>query len=93
LTAVANAEIEHVLVKVKEVARTQTQYEEFSIEEIENSNKSVTEISIQDYIQIISRNIVNFAIEDISRYKKFSISIINLLLYIQSMDDWCQRKQ
>jgi hypothetical protein len=45
-TAVVNAEIEHVLVKIKEVARTQAQYKEFFIEEIENSNKLMTEILI-----------------------------------------------
>jgi hypothetical protein len=86
-TAVANAENKHALAKVKEIARTQAQHEKFSIEEIENPNESIIKISIQDYAQTISRNIVNFAMEGISRYKKFSISIINFLLYIQLMDD------
>jgi hypothetical protein len=87
LTAIANAEIEYALIKAKEIARMQTQYEKFSIEEIENSNKFVTEISIQDYIQIMSRNIVNFAMEDILRYEKFFIFMISFLLYIQLMND------
>jgi hypothetical protein len=87
LTTIANAEIKYILVKVKEVARTQAQYEKFFIEKTENSNKFMIKISIQNYAQIMSRNIVNFAIESISRYKEFFIFIISLLLHIQSMDD------
>jgi hypothetical protein len=45
------------------------------------------EISIQNYIQIMFRNIINFAMEDMSRYKKFSLFMISLLLHIQLMDD------
>jgi hypothetical protein len=86
-TAIANPEIKHVLAKIKEIARTQTQYEKFSIEEIESSNKSIIEISIQNYAQIMPRNIVNFAMKGISRYKKSSISIISFLQHIQSIDD------
>jgi hypothetical protein len=45
LTTVTNAEIKHALIKIKEIARTQTQYEKFFFEKTENSNKLITEIS------------------------------------------------
>jgi hypothetical protein len=46
-TAIANAEIKYALIKIKEIARTQAQHEEFSIEEIENSNEFMTDFDLK----------------------------------------------
>jgi hypothetical protein len=67
---------------IKEVTETQTQRKKFPIKEIKNSNESTIEISIRNYAQTMSRNIVNFAMEGMLRYKESSISIVSFLLHI-----------